>query len=168
MTGFVLVGGWPGSGKTTLSRALAAELGVAYLAKDEVKEALMDALGAPGDVAESQRLGAAAVRAVLRVALGCPGAVIDSTWFPYAEPLVRALPGPCVEIRCRVPVEVARQRYADRVRDPRHLDTQRTEAELWGEEVAPLGVGPLVTVDTTGPVDVPALAAEVRRLARRS
>ena len=159
---YVLVGGWPGSGKTTLARALASELGVAYLAKDEVKEALMDALGTPAGVPESQRLGAAAVTAVLRVARRCPGAVIDSTWFPYAEPLVRELPGPCVEIRCRVSVEVARQRYRDRVRDERHLDAQRTEEELWGADVAPLGVGPLIAVDTTGPVDVPALAARIR------
>jgi hypothetical protein len=28
----------------------------------------------------------------------------------------------------------------------------------------PVGVGPLVTVDTTRPVDVPTVAAEVRRL----
>jgi hypothetical protein len=28
----------------------------------------------------------------------------------------------------------------------------------------PVGVGPLITVDTTGPVDVVSVAAEVRRL----
>lgn len=47
---FVLVGGWPGSGKSTLAVALAAELGLPLLAKDEVKEALVDALGGPVDV----------------------------------------------------------------------------------------------------------------------
>ena len=165
MNAFVLVGGWPGSGKTTLARALATELGVAFLSKDEVKEALMDRLVTPADVAESRRLGTAAVAAVLRVARGCPSAVIDSTWFPYAEPLVRALPGPCVEIRCEVSLDVARERYRTRQRDERHLDAARTEDELWGQEVAALGVGPLLTVDTTGPVDVPVLAEEVRRLA---
>lgn len=162
---FVLVGGWPGSGKTTLARALASELGVTHLSKDEVKEALMDALGAPSSVAQSQLLGTAAVTAVLRVARGCPAAVIDSTWFPYSEPFVRALPGPCVEVRCQVAVELARQRYRDRVRDERHLDGDRDDDELWGQEVAPLGVGPLLAVDTTGQVDVPALAETVRRLA---
>ena len=45
---FVLVAGWPGSGKSTLAAALATEL------------------------------GRAAVLAMLRVAVGCPGAVLDS------------------------------------------------------------------------------------------
>ncbi len=76
----MLVGGWPASGKTTLARALAGELALPYLGKDEVKESLMDVLGAPPDVGASQRLGRAAVHAVLRVARDCPGAVIDSTW----------------------------------------------------------------------------------------
>src|SRR5262249_62157936 len=51
---FVLVAGWPGSGKSTLAAALAPELGLPLLAKDEIKEALMDALGAPATVADSQ------------------------------------------------------------------------------------------------------------------
>ena len=162
--GFVLVGGWPGSGKTTLSSALASELGVPHLSKDVVKEALMDALGAPPDVEASRRLGRAAVHALLAVAHGYQAAVIDSTWYPYAEPLARSLPGPIVEVRCSVPVEVARERYHRRVRDERHLDGMRDEAELWGEEVAPLGLGPLLEVDTSGAVDVAEVAAAVRSM----
>lgn len=42
---FVAVAGWPGSGKTALAAGLAAELGWPLLAKDEIKEALMDGLG---------------------------------------------------------------------------------------------------------------------------
>lgn len=166
MKAFVLVGGWPASGKTTLARGLASELGLAFLAKDEVKEALMDRLGAPSTVEASRELGAAAVFAVLRAARGCPGAVIDSTWFPYSLPLVCDLPGPCVEIRCRVDLGVARERYRRRVRDERHLDARRSEEELWGAEVAPLGVGPLIEVDTAEPVDVVALAERVRSAVR--
>jgi predicted kinase len=162
---FVLVGGWPAAGKTTLARALASELGISYLSKDEVKEALMDQLGAPSSVEESRRLGAAAVAAVLRVAQGCPAAVIDSTWFPYSKAMVSGLPGCCVEIRCRVSLELARRRYRDRRRDERHLDQLRTVDELWAEEVPALGVGPLLHVDTSGPVDVASLAHRVRLLA---
>ncbi|HYO32934.1 MAG TPA: AAA family ATPase [Nocardioidaceae bacterium] len=162
MRAFVLVGGWPGSGKTTLASALAAQLGVAFLSKDEVKEALMDRLGAPATVEDSRELGSAAVTALLRVARGCPGAVIDSTWYPYTLPLVRDLPGPLVEVRCRVRIEVARERYRSRIRDERHLDRLRTETELWGTEVPPLGVGPLMVVNTEEPVDVAALADVVK------
>ena len=157
----MLVGGWPASGKTTLARALAYELEIPYLSKDEVKEALMDRLGPPSSVEESRRLGGAAVAALLRAARGCPAAVIDSTWYPYSLPLVTELPGPFVEIRCQVPVDVARERFRNRTRDVRHLDALRDEDELWGQEVRPLGLGPLLTVDTSRPVDVAALASRV-------
>lgn len=108
---------------------------------------------------ESQRLGRAAVFAVLRVAQGCPAAVIDSTWFPTG--LVDELGGPFVEIRCDVDIDVAGERYKSRWRDARHLDTERTEAELWGDPVPPLGVGPLIRVDTNGAGDVAAVASLV-------
>ena len=160
---FVLIGGIPGSGKSTLAVPLAAELGMPLLAKDEIKEALMDALGEPPIVAESQRLGRAAVFAMLRVARRCPGAVLDSTWFGYTEPLVRQLPGPVVEVRCHVPVALARERYEARIasRHSGHLDERRSEDELWGEPSEPLGVGALITVDTSGPVDIPALVTAI-------
>ena len=50
------------------------------------------------------------------------------------------------------------------MRDQRHLDGLRDEAELWGEEVAPLGLGPLLEVDTSGAVDVVEVAAAVRSM----
>jgi predicted kinase len=157
---FVLVGGWPGSGKSTLAQALAPELRLPLLVKDEVKEALADGLGRPGTVEESRRLGRVAVLALLRVARRCPGAVLDSTWFEYTRPLLAELPGTLVEVRCTVPVELARSRYAARAgaRHSGHLDDARSADELWGRPVAPLGVGPLLEVDTSGPVDVPGLA----------
>jgi hypothetical protein len=118
-------------------------------------------------VAESQRLGRAAVLAVVRVAQRCPGAVLDSTWFDYTKPLVSALPGSVVEIRCVVPVEVARSRYYARAaqRHSGHLDLHRNETELWGQPVPPLGIGPLIEVDTTRPVDIATLTTEIRRTA---
>ena len=166
---FVLVGGWPAAGKSTLAVALATELGLPLLAKDEVKEALVDALGPPADVPASQRLGRAAVLAVLRVAARCPGAVLDGTWFEYTRPLLAALPGRRVEVRTVLPRELARDRYRARAagRHPGHLDLARSEDELWGRPIPPLGVGPLVEVDTTGLVDAPALAARLRAVAGR-
>lgn len=161
MKGFVLVGGWPAAGKTTLARALAGRLAVACLSKDEVKESLMDALGPPATVEESRRLGRAAVFAVLRMAQASPGAVIDSTWYPYSLPMVRQLPGPVVEVRCVLDKALARERFTRRERDDRHLDALRSEEELWGSEVPPLGVGPLIEVDTTSSVDLDALTQRI-------
>ncbi|MEO6087825.1 MAG: AAA family ATPase [Umezawaea sp.] len=164
---FVLVGGWPGSGKSTLAAALGPHLGLPVLAKDEIKEALVGGLGPVSTVAESRRVGRAAVLVALRVAARCPGAVVDSTWFDYTRPLVAALPGPVVEVRCVVPLDVARSRYYARAagRDPAHLDLERDEAELWGSPVRPLGAGPLVEVDTTVPNDLPAVVSEILRAA---
>ncbi len=166
---FVLVGGWPGSGKSTLAGALAEQLRLPLLAKDEIKEALADGLGPPETVAQSQRLGGAAVLAMLRVAQRCPGAVLDSTWFDYTRPLVTALPGRLVEVRCTVTRELARARYYARAtgRHPGHLDLARSEDELWGQPVPPLGVGPLIEVDTTGPVNVSTLARQILKLRNR-
>ena len=168
---YVLVGGVPGSGKTTLARQLAPLLGVPLIAKDAIKEALMTALGPPHDVVESQRWGRASVLAMLAVAQSSPGAVLDSTWYPYTIPYVQGLPGPIVEVRCVVSLEFAKQRYRARTpsRHAGHLDDQRTEEELWGTDAhRPLRLGPVVEVDTTGAVDVIATAAAIRRAANSS
>jgi predicted kinase len=154
--GFVLVNGWPAAGKSTVASAVARRLDLPLLAKDEIKEALMGALGRPGTVAESQRLGRAAVLVMLRAAQRCPGAVLDSTWFGYTRPLVRELPGPIVEVRCVVPLPIARARYRARsaVRVAGHLDDLRSEDELWGRPPQPVGAGPVLTVDTAHAVDI--------------
>ncbi len=163
---FVLVAGWPGSGKSTLAAALAAELALPLLAKDEIKEALMEGLGRPETVAASRRLGRAAVLVMLRAARTCPGAVLDSTWFDYALPLARALPGPLIEGHCTVPVALARARYRARAgrRHAGHLDDARGDRELWGEPSRPPGLGPVVAVDTSGPVDIAELAVTMARV----
>jgi hypothetical protein len=75
-----------------------------------------------------------------------------------------------VEIRTEVPADVARGRYRARAagRHPGHLDGVRDETELWGAPVAPLGVGPLVTVGTVGTVGVGDVAAVARAVREAS
>src|SRR4029079_17292304 len=113
---------------------------VPLLAKDEIKEALADVLGAPADVEASRRVGRAAVRAMLTVARRCPDAVLDSTWFDDVRHFVDALPRPLVEVRCIVDQQVARGRYLARAgeRHAGHLDLERSDDELWGRPVQPL------------------------------
>ena len=163
---FVLVAGWPGSGKSTLAAALAERLELPLLAKDEIKEALMDALGQPRTVADSQRVGQAAVLAMLRVARRCPGAVLDSTWYAYALPAARALPGTLVEVRCVLPRAVAEERYRARTghRHAGHLDEARDDEELWGAPPPSPGLGTVIEVDTSAQVDVGRLVARLNQM----
>jgi len=164
----VLVAGPPGSGKSTLAAPLAAELGLSVLAKDAFKEALMTVLGPPATVEESRRLGRAAVMAMLTAARSSPGAVLDSTFYPYTRPHLAELPGQLIEVRCRCPREVARARYRARsaTRDAGHLDDERPPEELWNEHhLTPLGLGPVIEVDTGGPVEVERLARAIQQLA---
>jgi len=161
---YVLVCGWPASGKSTLAPLLAAELGWPLLAKDVLKEALTRALGDPPDVPASQQLGRAAVAAMLAVARTCRPAVLESSWVPDSHGDLALLDGPFVEVLCEVPRALAAERYGLRSRQQpaAHLDSLRDEDELWGHPPWHPGVGPVLRVNTTRPVDVPALAAAVR------
>jgi 8-oxo-dGTP pyrophosphatase MutT (NUDIX family)/predicted kinase len=164
---FIVVSGPPASGKSTLAPALARELGLPLVAKDTIKDAVLSVLPVP-DVEASRRVGRAAVVAMLAVASESPaGAVIESNFRrSVAAADLAGLPGPVVEVFCRVGRETAARRYAARAgsRHTGHFDTVRSPEELWNDEVArPVAGGwPVFEVDTTAPVDVPALAALVR------
>jgi predicted kinase len=164
---YVVVSGPPGSGKTTLAGPLATELGLPLIAKDTVKDALVSTLSAP-DLEESRRLGGAAVAVILAVAAANEGAVLESVWHrSRALAQLRALPGPVVEVFCRCDREVVRSRYRARAASREHyFDEQRSDDELWNDEVAePVAGGwPLIEVDTTRTVDVSSLAAQVREM----
>jgi hypothetical protein len=162
---FVLVAGPPGSGKSTLAAPLASELALPLLAKDAIKDALIEVLGAPATVEDSRELGRAAVMAMLTMARTSPGAVLDSTFYPYTMPDLRALPGQLIEIRCVCPRPVVEARYLARSgsRAGGYFDSERPAEELWNEDhLTPTGLAPLIEVDTTDQVDVSAVAARVR------
>jgi predicted kinase len=163
---FVMISGPPGSGKSTLARPIADELQLPLIAKDAIKEALMDVLGYPATVEQSRTLGRAAVVAMLNVATeSLAGAVLDSTFFPYAFPRLRSLPGPLLEVHCSCPREVAVGRYSARspTRHAGHLDADRQPHELWNEQnTRPSGIAPSIVVDTTAPVDVTTVIRQVK------
>jgi predicted kinase len=166
----VFVSGAPGSGKTSLAVPLAAELGFALLRKDRIKEALHDGLGAPAavDLAWSQRLGAAAMELLWALAGDAPSVVIEANFRPrssYQRSKISSLSARPVEVNCVCPPALAARRYAERVpaSHPVHVVTSLT-ADMLAEYDRPVGIGRLISVDTTAPVDVPELAERVRAL----
>jgi predicted kinase len=165
-TGFVVVSGPPASGKSTLAPALATALDLPLLAKDVIKDVLVEVLGAP-DLPRSRELGGAAVRVLLAVARTAGRGVLDSVWHDDARAPLAALPGSIVEVFCRCDPALLRARFDDRSgrRDGGYFDAERSADERWNEQVGrPLAGGwPVIDVDTTGPVDVEAVAEQVRQ-----
>ncbi|MEV0358754.1 AAA family ATPase [Nocardia sp. NPDC050697] len=170
----VLVNGLPGSGKSTVGRALAAVLGAQFLAKDVVKEALADCVD---DAAVAAALGGVAMDAVWALARAVPGTVVvDSWWFRPRDlhfaraGLDRCAAARAVEVWCDVPAETARRRYADRRRPAFYQDRQQLAEhwDTWAAHAEPLGLTPAVRVDTAGPVDSLLLAERVLAAADRT
>ncbi|MGY0235573.1 AAA family ATPase [Longispora urticae] len=171
----VLVNGVPGAGKSTLAALLAVELGALALSKDRLKEALADAVApasTSGVTVTGPILGAVAMGAVWGLAARHPGTVLVDSWWFRPRDLEHAREGlattgaiSAVEIWCEVPTETARIRCATRERHPVHQDGHRlaTDWPRWAAEAAPLALTPVVPVDTSGPVDITAVARAVRQ-----
>jgi predicted kinase len=167
----VLISGAPAAGKTSLAAPLAAELGFTLLGKDRIKEALYDALEGPeahGAGPEwSTRLGAAAMELLWALAADAPSVVLEANFRPrheYQRGLISGLGGRVVEVNCSCPPEVAVRRFAERAtnsRHPVHAIVSLTPEDL-AEYDGPVGIGELISVDTTAAVDVRVLAREVR------
>jgi len=169
----VIVSGPPAAGKSALAGPLAAELGFTLIAKDRIKETLHDALGLVADtgLAWSKRLGAASMELLWALALDAPAVVLEANFWPddaRLEARMRALGAVPVEVHCRCPLDECLRRYAERApsRHPVHADgvELRATAETFARSARPIGRGPVITVDTTGPVNVQQVAAEVWRL----
>jgi predicted kinase len=163
----VLVSGAPGAGKSTLARPLAAELGFTLLAKDRIKETLHEWLGLQADLAWSQRLGAASMELLWALAADAPAVVLEANFWP-GHPLLHdrltGLGAALVEVHCVCPMAECQRRYAERApaRHGVHVVTELTE-QAFAQCEEPVGVGRVLRVDTSQPVQIALLADQVRR-----
>jgi predicted kinase len=165
--GFVIVSGAPGAGKSTLACPLAARLGLPLIAKDHIKETLYDNIPEwPDRPAWSKILGGASMELIWKLASLAPAAVLEANFRPhsdYERGRLAALAAPLVEVYCRCPPEVAAARYAARhaERHPTHVSGEVTLEYLAAFD-RPVALGPVIEVDTSGAVDIDALADAVR------
>ena len=156
---------------------MAASLSWPYLDKDEILEALFDAIGCP-DPDARQRLSRSSDRVLELVASRCPRAVLCSFWRRpgteahagtptewLATPGVRVL-----ELVCRCPTDLSVSRFLRRERHPGHHDYRHSPESLASQatEISarlPLGLGPYIEVDTSSRVDLSAVVQAIERWA---
>ncbi|KAA0022599.1 AAA family ATPase [Antrihabitans cavernicola] len=161
----VLVNGLPGSGKSTLAAALADELDAQLLSKDVIKEALAACLRHP----HSPTLGAIAMDTAWAMAAATSGVVVvDSWWFRprdlhYAKAGIELVAADrAVEVWCDVSPEIALARFTGRNRPAIHGDKLVHDWDRWIDQAEPLGLTPVLRIDTTSPVDIADAAAQIR------
>jgi predicted kinase len=161
----VLVSGAPGSGKSTLARRLADVLQMNLIGKDLIKETLWDALDPPGqDLEWSRRLGATAMEVMWTLAAQSRCAVLEANFRPhsdYEKAKLVGLSAKLVEMYCRCPPDVVRERYRRRAARSTHHAAHVTptlDSALLAEFDQPIGLSRVIQVDTTLAINVEELA----------
>ncbi|MDO8799552.1 AAA family ATPase [Phenylobacterium sp.] len=167
----VMVSGAPGAGKSTLALPLAQALAMPLLSKDVIKERLADVLGQRAEPEVwTQALGSASMELIWTLAALSPAVVLEANFRPknpYERRMLSGLGGRLVEVYCRCPPEEASRRYSARsmIGERHAIHTLRDlPAALLAEYDGPVGLGAVIEVDTTVPVEIAALAASVRAL----
>jgi tRNA uridine 5-carbamoylmethylation protein Kti12 len=165
----VIVSGLPGSGKTTMAFPLCVEIDAALLSKDTIHETLFDALSIT-DRQSSLRIGKASVDVMYALAAHSPYTVMDNFWrYDEAKLQLPRLGLSLIQVHCACPPLLAMDRYRTRAPSRHRAHFEETvvydSREVWFTEPnQPLEIpGPILSVDTTRSVDIPAVARWVRQ-----
>jgi predicted kinase len=161
----VIVNGLPATGKTTLARYLAKELGVPSVHKDDIKETLFDNIGW-SDRAWSRKLSIATYELIYYFAEAQLKArqsfIIEANFRSEIasskfQDLMNRYPFIPVQILCLAEPKVVLERYRERwesgARHPGHVEVDAIkdlEAEILNGGVKPLDIGgTVIELDTT-------------------
>jgi predicted kinase len=170
----LLVSGAPASGKSTLARALARIFGHPLISKDTIKESLFDSLRIhltrTVDAAELSRLlSRAAMEMLWSLAPGCPQVILEANFRPRSDQErahIAALQGRKLEVYCHCTGEEASRRFRERATKAEHHPVHSMKiisAELLKEFDRPVGLCPVIDVDTERPVNPQEIASRVRQ-----
>ena len=167
----VIITGPPGAGKTTIARELGQRLSLPVLHKDQIKEAIVDEIGAE-DIAASELAGRATYGALYASADALLKAgvsvILESNFLRgMSENALRPLvsrASRAVVVQCEAPVATVVERYRARIgrRHRAHFDSERiADIERAALEAAHHGLelaAELIRVDTSGPDPRPTVA----------
>ncbi|HEY8806345.1 MAG TPA: AAA family ATPase [Candidatus Limnocylindria bacterium] len=156
----VILGGAPATGKTTLATPVAQSLQVPLLAKDLIKESLLDSFGAT-DLAASQKVGGAGWELLFLVAAWLldarVGFVIEGNFEARAADRLRQIArrSHAVQVICQCSDRLSQERYERRASAPDrhhgHMDIARIQrGPRPVSDFGPFDLGvPTLIVDTT-------------------
>lgn len=167
----VIVTGPPGAGKTTIAQDLGARLSLPVLHRDDLKEAIVDEIGAP-DVAASQLAGRAAYAALFAGGAALLDAgmslILESNFQRgLSEAGLRSLVSRAADtviVQCEAPPAVVMGRYRERIgsRHRAHFDAERiADAERAAGDNLHYDLdlaARVIRVDTSGPEPCPSVA----------
>jgi len=163
---FVVISGLPGSGKTTIGRALGPLLRLTLIDKDDILEHLYETCGV-GDTGWRRTLSRDADLILRRDATALDGAVLVSLWRvpgmseDSGTPIdwIPALSDHIVHLRCVCDPGIAARRFTSRTRHPGHLDASRSLDEIAASiralaTLPPPEIRTRIDVDTSAAYDV--------------